>query len=138
MEDPANNHQPTLSVNIMATPWPDKPCPFCGQTITDLLLEMVPDADQVSADYQAINYRKPGGAVTCPFCQEAIEYHPNGDDLVQSNRIPLRYSRPKSEGRARRYGFVFLNKAGTTPEEWVDHDKGMPGALRGYKYAEDL
>lgn len=33
---------------------------------------------------------------------------------------------------------VFLKKIDTTPEEWVGHDKGMPGALRGYKYAEDF
>ena len=32
---------------------------------------------------------------------------------------------------------VFLNQAATTPEEWAAHDKGMPGALRGYRYAED-
>src|SRR5262249_1428102 len=73
---------------IMATPWPDKPCPSCGQTITDLLLEMVPDADQATADYRAISQRQPGGAVTCPYCQTAVEYHPNGADLVQSSRVP--------------------------------------------------
>src|SRR5437773_938888 len=78
-----------LAGAIMATPWPDKPCPWCGQTITDLLLEMVPDADQATADYRAVSYRQPGGAVTCPYCQRAVEYHPNGEDLVQSNRVSL-------------------------------------------------
>jgi len=121
----------------MATPWPDKPCPTCGQTITDLLLEMVPDADQATAEYRVVNARQPGGAVTCPYCQAAIEYHPNGEDLVQSQRVPLRYSRPKTEDRARSYGQIFLNQADTTPEEWAAHDKGMPGAFRGYRYAED-
>src|SRR5437870_967551 len=101
---------------MMATPWPDKPCPFCGQTITDLLMEMVPDADQASVDYQAINYRMPGGAVTCPYCQGAVEYHPNGEDLVQSHRVPLRYSRPKTADRSKRSGQVFLNKGDATPE----------------------
>jgi hypothetical protein len=124
-------------VTGMATPWPDKPCPYCGHIITDLLVEMVPDDDQTTADYRAINNRQPGGAVTCPYCQSAVEYHPNGDDLVQSSRVPLRYSRPKTEARARRYGQVFLNQANTTPEEWVAHDKGMSGALGGYRYAED-
>jgi hypothetical protein len=100
-------------------------------------MEMVPDADQVTADYRAINNRQPGGAVTCPYCQKAVEYHSNGDDLVQSNCVPLRYSRLKTEDRARRYGQVFLNKIDATPEEWVAHDKGMPGAFQGYKYAED-
>jgi hypothetical protein len=100
-------------------------------------MEMVPDAEQTSADYRAINLRMPGGAVTCPYCQGAVEYHPNGEDLVQSNRVALRYSRPKTEDRSRRYGQVFLNKGDATPEEWVAHDKGMTGALRGYRYAED-
>jgi hypothetical protein len=125
------------AVDRMATPWPDKPCPYCGKIITDLLMEMVPDAEQTSADYRAINLRMPGGAVTCPYCQGAVEYHPNGEDLVQSNRVALRYSRPKTEDRSRRYGQVFLNKGDATPEEWVAHDKGMTGALRGYRYAED-
>jgi hypothetical protein len=53
--------------------------------------------------------------------------------MTSSNRIPLRYSRPKTEDRAARYGQVFLNKADATPEEWVAHDKGMIGALGGYK-----
>lgn len=121
----------------MATPWPDKPCPYCGQTITDLLMEMVPDADQATPDYKAINDRRPGGAVTCLYCQGAVEYHPNGEDLVQSDRRPLRFSRPKTENRARSYGHVFLNKTDVTPEEWVAHDKGMPGAFQNYRYAED-
>jgi hypothetical protein len=121
----------------MATPWPDKPCPSCRQIITDLLIEMVPDADQVSLEYQAINHREPGGAVTCPYCQEPLEYGSNGEDLVQSSRVPLRYSRQKTESRANSYGRVFLNKADTSPEEWAEYDKGMAGAFRGYRYAED-
>jgi hypothetical protein len=120
----------------MATPWPDKPCPHCHQIITDLLLEMVPDGEHTTAAYKAINNRKPGGAVTCPYCQEAVEYDANGEDLVQSKLVPLRYSRLKTEDRAENYGRVFLNKVNTTPEEWLEHDKGMPGAFRGYHYAE--
>jgi hypothetical protein len=121
----------------MATPWPDKPCPYCGNTITDLLAELVSDPQQVTSDYAALIGRRPGGAITCAYCQEAVEYASNGDDLVQSSRVPLRYSRPKTEDRARGYGQVFLNKADATPEEWVADDKGMTGALCGYKYAED-
>jgi hypothetical protein len=121
----------------MATPWPDKPCPWCGLTITDLLLEMVPDAGQSSAEYRAIINRQPGGAITCAYCQRAIEYAANGEDLVQSDQDPLRYSRPKCEDRARRYGQVFLNKSDASPQEWLAHDKAMPGALGGYRYAED-
>jgi len=95
----------------MATPWPDKPCPYCQQIITDLLVEMVPDTDQGTADHQAINNRKPGGAVTCPYCQEAIAYDVKGEDLVKSGRIPLRYSRLKTEDRAKNYGQVFFEPA---------------------------
>jgi hypothetical protein len=98
---------------------------------------MIPDADQASQDYEAINARKPGGAITCPYCEGAVEYAADGENLVKSDRTPLRYSRAKTEDRARRYGQVFLNKNDATPEEWVEHDKGMPGALRGYRYAED-
>jgi hypothetical protein len=56
----------------------DKPCPHCRETITDLLSEMVPDSDQTTADYLAIVGRKPGGAITCPFCQLAVEHQANG------------------------------------------------------------
>ena len=121
----------------MATPWPDKPCPHCGETITDLVMEMVPDPDQSTSEYAAIVNRKPGGAVTCPYCEGAMEYAANGDDLVQSTKEPLRYSRPKTEERARRYGEVFLNRHDVTPEEWAGHDKGMVGAFKGSRYAED-
>jgi hypothetical protein len=121
----------------MATPWPDKPCPHCQQTITDLLSEMVLDSDQATPDYRALNARTPGGAITCPYCQGAVEYDPNGEDLVASTRSPLRYSRVKTEDPARKYGQVFFKKPDTTPEEWVADDKGMLGALRGYRYAED-
>jgi hypothetical protein len=98
---------------------------------------MVPNSDQSTPNYHAVTNRQPGGAVICPYCQRRVEYHVNGHDLVQSNRGPLRYSRPKTEDRARNYGQVFLNQAGTTPKEWVAHDKGMPGALQGYRYVED-
>lgn len=121
----------------MGTPWPDKPCPYCQQTITDLLSEMVADADQSTPDYAAIVARKPGGAITCPYCQGAVEYDPNGDDLVASNRTPLRYSRAKTEDRAKNYGQVFLNSSNLAPEEWIADDKGMPGALHGYRYADN-
>jgi hypothetical protein len=121
----------------MATPWPDKPCPYCHQVITDLLLEMVPDEEQSTPEFKAINDRKPGGAITCPYCQQAVEYDANGEDLSRSDLIPLRYSRVKTEGRAQRFGQVFLNNANTTPKEWAEHDKGMPGAFSGYRYAED-
>ncbi len=121
----------------MATPWPDKPCPFCLQNIPDLLLEMTPDAASAMPEYKAINDRKPGGAITCPYCQEAIEYDQNGEDLVRSVRIPLRYSRAKTESRAASFGQIFLNKPNATPAEWAEHDKGMAGAFRDYRYAED-
>jgi hypothetical protein len=98
---------------------------------------MVPDADQATSDYKAVCSRKPGGAITCPYCQGAVEYDTNGQALIASRRTPLRYSRVKSEDRARQYGRVFLNKPDATPEEWLADDKGMPGALRGYRYAED-
>jgi hypothetical protein len=122
---------------MMATPWPDKPCPHCGQNIIDLLSEMVPDADQATAGYKALVARQPGGAITCPYCQGAVEYDSNGQDLVATSQEPLRYSRAKTEDRARRYGQVFLKRADATPEEWLADDKGMPGALRNYRYAGD-
>ena len=121
----------------MASPWPDKPCPHCQQTITDLLSEQVLDADQGTPDYRAINARTPGGAITCPDCQGAVEYAANGEDLVASSRTPLRYSRAKTEDRARKYGQVFLSKLDATPAEWIADDKGMAGMLEDYKYAED-
>lgn len=106
----------------MATPWPHKPCPHCHQVITDLLLEMVPDADRSGPFYKAINDRKPGGSITCPYCQHSVEYDSNGEDLAPSLRMPLRYSRAKVEARAKRYGQVFMNKNDATPAEWAELD----------------
>jgi hypothetical protein len=100
-------------------------------------MEMVPDQDQITTDYKSVVGRRPGGAIACPYCQNAIEYDANGEDLVQSSRIPLRYSRVKTEDRARNFGQVFLNKGDTSPDEWVAADKGMSGAFVGYRYAED-
>ena len=122
----------------MATPWPDKPCPHCQQVITDLLSEMVHNSRQATPEYAAIVGRKPGGAITCPYCQGSVEYSSNGEDLVPSDREPLRYSRSKMEERAAKFGQAFMASADTIPEEWVRVDRGMPGALRGYKYWEDL
>src|SRR5438876_944365 len=117
-----------VRAGVMATPWPDRPCPYCGNTITDLLTELVPDPDQVGQEYGALIARTPGGAITCAYCEGAVEYAANGDDLVRSSRIPLRYSRQKTEDRARAYGQVFLNKPDATPAEWIADDKGMFGA----------
>jgi hypothetical protein len=61
-------------------PWPDQPCPYpnCGERIRDLLAEMVPNADQIKPEFLAVVGQKPGGAITCPFCQGALEYEPVG------------------------------------------------------------
>jgi hypothetical protein len=100
-------------------------------------MEMVPDGDQATPEYRAVALRQPGGSVTCAYCQAALEYDANGEDLVRSTRSPLRYSRLKTEDRAQRYGVVFMNRTDATPEEWLAHDKGMRGALKAYRYAED-
>ena len=121
----------------MGTPWPDKPCPHCGKIITDLLSEMVPDSLQTTSDYAALVGRRPGGAITCPFCQSPVEYAPNGEDLITSTREPLQYSRTKMEKRALNFGRLFLEKEGTTPEEWLAVDRGMAGVLQAYRYAEE-
>jgi hypothetical protein len=121
-------------------PWPHQPCPHlgCGLQIRDLLAEMVPNAAQASAEFRAIVGQAPGGAITCPYCQGAVEYGSDGKSLVVSGRAPLRYSRAKMELRARDYG----NQKSSpdpmmTPEQWVAEEKLMPGALRGYLYTED-
>jgi hypothetical protein len=117
-------------------PWPIKPCPHCENIITDLLSEMVPDSDQMSADFKALVDRKPGGAITCPYCQGAVEYADNGDDLVVSQRVPLRYSRGKVEARAAEFAKLFPG-TDASPQAWISSDKGMAGALAKYRYAED-
>jgi hypothetical protein len=123
-----------------ASPWPNQLCPNpdCNRLIKDLLAEMVPDDDQSKPEFKAVVMQAPGGAITCPFCQKAVEYEANGTTLGTSQRSPLRYSRVKMEARARDYGSQ-RNPADPhmTPEQWVTEEKLMPGALRGYKYAED-
>jgi hypothetical protein len=87
-------------------PWPNQSCPHptCGQPIRDLLTETVPSADQARPEFKAVLGQTPGGAITCPYCQLAVEYDTYGTSLVPSARVPLRYSRIKMERRASDYG----------------------------------
>src|SRR5262245_37832254 len=91
---------------IMASPWPDQPCPYpaCMRQIRDLLAEMVPSEDQAKPEFRAVAGQMPGGAITCPYCQGAVEYQADGKSLAISARIALRYSRDKMERRAKDYG----------------------------------
>jgi hypothetical protein len=124
----------------MASPWPNQPCPHphCQRHITDLLAEMVPNEEHVTVAFQAVVAQRPGGAITCPFCGEAVEYDVDGQTLVVSSTVPLRYSRAKMELRAANYGIQKVPPDPTmTPEQWIGEEKLMPGALNGYEYAED-
>ena len=122
-------------------PWPNQLCPHadCNQPIRDLLAEMVPNADQAKPEFKAVIGQAPGGAITCPYCQSAVEYGTGGKTLVVSTRTPLRYSRAKMEIRAADYGSQKSPPDnGMTPEQWVAEEKLMSGALHGYRYVEDL
>jgi hypothetical protein len=57
--------------------------------ITDLLVEMVPDAARSTPDFKAVLRREPGGAIACPYCQGAVEFNLDGSTLVVSSRKPL-------------------------------------------------
>jgi hypothetical protein len=106
--------------------------------IRDLLAEMVPDADQARPEFRAVIGQTPGGAITCPYCQRAVEYGRDGKSLVVSARTPLRYSRAKMELRASDYGSQKSPPdRALTPEQWVAEEKLMLGALQGYTYVED-
>jgi hypothetical protein len=121
-------------------PWPNQFCPHPGrrQPIRDLLAEMVPNADQARRDFKAVLGQAPCGAITCPYCQQAIEYDTDGTSLVPSARVPLRYSRIKMERRASDYGkHKSPPEMSMTPEQWVAEEKLMPGAPHGYQYVED-
>lgn len=121
-------------------PWPDQACPHpgCGQQIRDLLAEMVPDAEHPTPEFRAVISQRPGGAITCPYCQGAVEYTTDGKSLNVSAQPPLRYSREKMEMRARDYGSQKSPPdPGMTPEQWVAEEKLMPGALQAYRYIED-
>ena len=99
---------------------------------------MVPDADRGTPEFQAVVGQVPGGAITCPYCEQAVEYDVDGQSLMTSARTPLRYSRKKMELRARDYGSQKSPPdLAMTPEQWVAEEKLMPGALRGYTYVED-
>jgi hypothetical protein len=99
---------------------------------------MVPNADQGKPEFRALVSQTPGGAITCPYCQRAVEYDLDGKSLVASTRPPLRYSRAKMELRAADYGNQKNPQiSGMTPEQWVAEEKLMPGALYGYRYVED-
>jgi hypothetical protein len=91
---------------------------------------MVPNADQAKPELRAIIGQIPGGAITCPYCQQAVEYSTDGRTLVVSTRTPLRYSRAKMELRASDYGSQKNPPdLSMTPEQWVAEEKQMPGAL---------
>jgi hypothetical protein len=99
---------------------------------------MVPNADQAMPEFRALVGQTPGGAITCPYCQRAVEYARDGQSLVISTRTPLRYSRVKMELRAKDYGSQKSPPdPAMTPEQWVAEEKLMPGALQGYTYVED-
>jgi hypothetical protein len=99
---------------------------------------MVPNEDQAKAEFRALLGQTPGGAITCPYCQQAVEYSMDGRSLVVSARPPLRYSRTKMELRAKDYGSQRRPPdLAMTPEQWIAEEKLMPGALRGYIYVED-
>ncbi len=122
-------------------PWPNQSCPHpgCGKPIRDLLAEMVPSADQVRPGFKALLGQTPGGAITCPYCQHAVEYDTDGKSLVPSALVAFRYSRTKMERRARDYGnHKSPPDVAMTPEQWVAEEKLMPGALHGYQYVEDV
>jgi hypothetical protein len=100
---------------------------------------MVADADQARPEFKAVVGQMPGGAITCPFCEGAVEYQTDGINLVVSTRVPLRYSRAKMQLRAQDYGRQKQPPdLGMTPEQWIAEEKLMPGALAAYCYAEDL
>ncbi len=121
-------------------PWPNQACPHpgCRQPIRDLLAEMVPNADQARAEFKAVLGQTPGGAITCPYCKQAVEYDTDGKSLVVSARVPFRYSRTKMERRATGYGsHKSPPDMAMTPEQWVAEEKLMLGALHGYQYVEN-
>ena len=125
---------------MAASPLPNQPCPYpgCNRLIKDLLAEMVSNEERAKPEFKAVVLQSPGGAITCPYCQGAVEYQADGKTLGTSSRTPLRYSRSKMERRARDYGSQKNPPAPTmTPEEWIAEEKLMPGALVGYRYAED-
>ena len=98
----------------------------------------MPNADQMRPAFKAVLGQAPGGAITCPYCQQAVEYDTDGKSLVPSARVPFRYSRTKMERRARDYGsHKSPPDMAMTPEQWVAEEKLMPGALHGYQYVED-
>jgi surfactin synthase thioesterase subunit len=107
--------------------------------IRDLLAEMLPSANQTTPEFRALIGQTPGGAITCPYCQRAVEYDLDGRSLVVSARVPLRYERAKMYLRS---GDYVSQKSPPdqemTPEQWVAEEKLMPGALQGYLYAEDV
>jgi hypothetical protein len=99
---------------------------------------MVPNSHQATPEFKAVVSQMPGGALTCPYCQRAVEYEIDGKTLAISARKPLRYSRMKMELRAQDYGkHTSPPNIAMTPEQWVAEEKLMPGALHAYKYVED-
>jgi len=99
---------------------------------------MVSNPDQNSPEFRAVLSQTPGGAITGPYCQGAVEYEMGGRTLTVSTKTPLRYSRVKMELRAKDYGDQKNPPdAAMTPEQWIAEEKLMPGALHGYRYIED-
>jgi hypothetical protein len=100
---------------------------------------MLPNADRSKPEFKALIGQLPGGAITCLYCQRAVEYDIGGTMLTTSAQAPLRYSRAKMEMRAADYGNQKSPpESGMTPEQWIAEEKLMYGALQGYLYVEDL
>jgi len=100
---------------------------------------MVPNVDQARPEFKALINQSPGGAITCPYCQGAVEYKSDGETLTVSARAPFRYSKVKMYLRAEDYGNQKSPPvSGMTPEQWIAEEKLMPNSLQGYWYAEDF
>ena len=100
---------------------------------------MAPNEEHTKPEFKAVAGQQPGGSITCPYCQEAVEYAEDGVTLVVSEIPPLCYSTTKMEQRAKDYGRQKKPpEPDMTPEQWIAEDKLMPGALQRYNYVEDL
>jgi hypothetical protein len=100
---------------------------------------MVTNEEHVKLQFKALVAQRPGGAIACPFCQNAVEYAIDGKTLVTSQLPPFRYSRAKMERRATDYGTQKRPPdPDMTPEQWIAEEKLMAGALQGYTYVEDF
>lgn len=123
-----------LAEAVMASvPYWSQPCKLCGGHISDPLLECTAPQGPAGSTLHAM---KPGAALLCPYCHEAIGFNNQGFlDVALKGWPVVKYSKAALEAKKQADGAP----AGMSLEEWAKNYRfdrpGFKEPLKDYPYA---